>query len=243
MEVLVIEDEAGIASLIRSCIEADGHSCTVATSGEEGLTLFQQHCPDAVILDVGLPDINGIEVCSRIRQLRQLKDAIIVMLTARRSELDRIVGYSSGADDYIEKPFSPQELPVRLRAVSRRFHQPTQAESSAPTPKLIQTNHLLIDPEQREVLLQHGDSPKLEFINLSSLEFDLLYLLASKPRRVWRRSDLLDAVMGQDFIGDERSIDSCIKRLRCKISPSGQRDRFIKTHFSIGYSFEDAKNA
>lgn len=240
MEVLIIEDEAGIASLIRTCIEADGHSCTIANSGQHGIQLFQRKLQDVVILDVGLPDMNGLEVCTAIRQMKAAKYPIIFILSARRSISDRIVGYSSGADDYIEKPFNPQELPVRLRAVARRFAQATPLQATGQA-KLIQTNHLLIDQERREVMLQRCGGSELQSIDLSSLEFELLFLLASKPGRIWSRSELLDAVRGEDFIGDERAINSCIKRLRAKINPDAQRDRFIKTKRNCGYSFEDSQ--
>lgn len=247
MNVLIIEDEERVVSLVRACIESDGHSCSVAYSGEQGLCLFKRHLPDAVILDLGLPDLSGLDVCSRIRQLQHLKDPVILMLTARTTEIDRIVGYASGADDYIAKPFSPQELPVRLRAVARRFYQKPAVLPAVTSPvkvafveaeKCIQIPHLQLDPEHRQVTLQN-DQGTSEMVNLSSLEFELLYILASKPKRVWTRGELLEVVRGGDFIGDERSIDSYVKRIRAKISPKHQRDKFIKTHISLGYSFED----
>jgi DNA-binding response OmpR family regulator len=245
MNVLIIEDEEKVVSLLRTCIEADGHACNVAHSGEQGLLLFQQHVPDAVILDIGLPDISGLDVCTRMRQMQHLKDPVILMLTARKTEVDRIIGYASGADDYIEKPFSPQELPVRLRAVARRLHQNSApvypvVNPTAVKSKLIQTTYLRIDPEKRQVMLQPTAGDKPQLVNLSSLEFELLYLLASRPGRVWLRNELLDTVRGTDFIGDERSIDSCIKRIRSKIKAAGRKGEFIRTHVSLGYSFEDS---
>lgn len=143
------------------------------------------------------------------------------------------MGYSTGADDYITKPFSPQELVVRVRAVLRRIlrHQGEQ--------DTIGTQHFVIDQEKRQVMVQKTDDSDVELVRLSPVEFDLLALMASRPKRVWGRSELLDAVRGVDFFGDERTIDTYIGRLRSKISPSGQRDRFIRTHTGIGYSFED----
>jgi two-component system OmpR family response regulator len=245
MNVLIIEDEERVVSLVRTCIEADGHICKVAHSGEQGLVLFQQHLPDAVILDIGLPDISGLDVCTRMRQMQHLKDPVILMLTARKAEVDRIIGYASGADDYIEKPFSPQELPVRLRAVARRAQHNSTPNYSTTQPtavqaKLIQTTYLHIDPEKRQVVVEHpATGHKSKCFNLSSLEFELLYLLASRPGRVWSRSELLNEVRGMDFVGDERSIDSCIKRIRSKIKATGKPVEFIKTHVSLGYSFEE----
>ncbi len=187
-----------------------------------------------MVQDLSLPKIDGIEVCTRIRQSKSVrKDPYIIMLTAKGAEVDRIVGYSTGADDYITKPFSPQELVVRLRAVLRRTmrHQGEQTT--------IGTRHFIIDQEKREVMVQKTDDGEIEAVRLTTVEFDLLALMASRPKRVWSRSELLDAVRENDFIGDERSIDTYIGRLRRKINPDDQRDRFIRTHTGIGYSFED----
>jgi DNA-binding response OmpR family regulator len=161
------------------------------------------------------------------------KDPYVIMLTARKAEIDRIIGFSTGADDYIPKPFSPQELVVRLRAVMRRSlrHQ----DSSFDT---IQTPHFTLDPEHREVLIQRANG-ELAQITLTTVEFDILYKMASHLRRVWTRTELLDAVRGVDYAGDERSIDAYIKRLRRKISSPDEREQFIKTHVNLGYSFED----
>jgi len=234
MNILVIEDEHNVASMVRSCIEAEGYACSTAHDGETGLRLFREWQPDVVILDLGLPVMSGLDVCTQIRHARGEKDPYIIMLTARKSEVDRIIGFSTGADDYIPKPFSPQELVVRLRAVTRRSLRHQEADA-----KIIQTSHLLIDPEQREVLVQKA-AGELELVTLTTVEFDILYKMASRPKRVWTRTDLLDAVRGMDYVGDERSIDAYIKRLRNKISPPNERDKFIKTHINLGYSFEDS---
>ncbi|MBE9014362.1 response regulator transcription factor, partial [Pseudanabaenaceae cyanobacterium LEGE 13415] len=175
-----------------------------------------------------------LEVCTRIRQNKSVrKDPYIIMLTAKGSENDRIVGFSTGADDYIPKPFSPQELIARVRAVLRRK---LRHEGEQDT---IESPHFIIDSEKRQVRVRKTDEGELELVRLSPVEFNLLALMAARPKRVWSRSELLDAVRGIDYVGDERTIDTYIGRLRGKISPPNQRDRFIRTHTSIGYSFED----
>jgi DNA-binding response OmpR family regulator len=234
MQVLIVEDERNISSLVRSTLEEEGFACSIAHDGEDGLRQFQEQQPDVVLLDLRLPKMDGIEVCNRIRQSKSVrKDPYVIMLTAKGAEIDRIVGYSTGADDYIAKPFSPQELIARLRAVLRRMmrHQEEQ--------RTIGTPHFVIDLEKREVMVQKTEDGEIEAVTLTTVEFDLLAQMASRPKRVWTRSELLDAVRGNDFIGDDRAIDTYIRRLRNKISPSEQRNRFIRTHFSLGYSFED----
>ncbi len=234
MNILVIEDERNVASLIRACVEAEGYGCTTVSDGDVGLQYFRERQPDVIILDLGLPKKNGLDVCTEIRHAKVDKDPFILMLTARISETDRIIGFATGADDYIPKPFSPNELVVRLRAVTRRSYRHQQAIAD-----VIETAHLVIDPERREVLVQKSAHGDLEVVALSTIEFDVLYKLASKPGRVWTRTELLDAIRGVDYIGDDRSIDAYIKRLRNKISPKHERDKFIKTHINLGYSFED----
>jgi DNA-binding response OmpR family regulator len=234
MQVLIVEDERNVASLVRNTLEAEGFSCFVAYDGETGLQLFKERKPDLVLLDLGLPRMNGLDVCTHIRQSKVEKDPFVVMLTAKGTETDRIIGFSTGADDYIPKPFSPQELVVRLRALFRRTmrHQ-------LPAQKVIETPNFVIDPEKREVLVQKTYEGEVELVTLSPVEFDLLSLMANRPGRVWTRVELLDTVKGFDFIGEERTIDTYIKRLRKKISPGNDRGRFIRTHIGVGYSFED----
>ncbi|MDX2244960.1 MAG: response regulator transcription factor [Leptolyngbyaceae cyanobacterium bins.302] len=238
MNILIVEDERNVASMVRSCIESEGYTCSVAYDGETGLQLFQQHQPDVVILDLKLPGMDGLDVCTHIRQSKAQKDPFILMLTARAAEIDRIIGYSTGADDYIPKPFSPKELVVRIRSLLRRKMRHQQDQ-----PHNIETPHFLIDTERREVLVQKSLDGEIEEVSLTTVEFDLLVLMATRQGRVWTRTELLDTVRGIDYMGDDRAIDTYIKRLRDKISPAKQRERFIKTHIGIGYSFEDSKDA
>ena len=233
MEILVIEDERSIASLVRLCLEREGFVCSVAYDGKSGLQLFEQREPDIVILDLNLPQMNGLDLCERIR-LNARKDPLIMMLTAKDTEGDRILGYGAGADDYLSKPFNPSELIARVRALLRRTRRLAKPET-----RPLETPHLFIDLERREVLVRRSTGSDRDAVDLSPVEFDLLYKLASRPRVVFTRTQLLDTVRGEDFVGDERAIDSYIKRIRTKISPPEDRDRYIKTHRRLGYSFED----
>jgi len=237
--VLVIEDEVNIAAMIRVCVESEGHTCQIAYNGNEGLDRFSQIQPDVVILDLMLPGISGLDICAHIRQFikSKQKDPYIMMLTGKIEEIDRIIGFSTGADDYMAKPFSPVELGVRLRALLRReMRQQTNSEG------IIETEQLLIDQECRTVHIKHANGSK-ETVKLTTLEFNLLVVLATRPGRVWSRSQLLDTVWGIDYVGDLRIVDSYIKRLRQKLYSSDaageklDKTQFICTVPGIGYSF------
>lgn len=232
--ILIIEDEINIAAMISTCLENEGHTCSLASDGQSGLELFKQWQPDLIILDLMLPIMDGLEVCTRIRQTTPRKDPYIMMLTAKGEEIDRIIGFSTGADDYVAKPFSPKELVVRVRALLRRNMREKPSQ-------MIQTPHLSIDPERREVHLKTDDGD-CSSIKLSSLEFDLLATLASRPGRVWSRPQLLEVVWGNNFYGNDRIIDSYIKRLRNKFRSCNHEEKFafIKTISGVGYSFEDS---
>jgi len=234
--VLVIEDETNIALMIRTCLESEGHICNIAHDGQAGLDIFKQWQPDLVILDLMLPGMEGLEVCTRIRQSSASKDPYIMMVTAKGEEIDRIIGFSTGADDYIPKPFSPKELVVRVRALLRR---PMREQPS----EVIETPHLTIDVERREVRLK-ALAGEHSLIKLSSLEFDMLVTLVSRTGRVWSRSQLLEIVWGQNFYGDERIVDSYVKRIRNKLCTDGnaEKTRFIKTVTGVGYCFEDLED-
>jgi DNA-binding response OmpR family regulator len=239
--ILVIEDGINVAKLIKTCVESEGYICHVAHDGEAGLNSYRQYQPDIVILDLMLPKLNGLEVCTQIRHSSKLgaKDPYIMMLTAKTEEIDRIIGFSTGADDYMPKPFSPVELIVRLRALLRRDIR----NQSSPS-ETIKTKHLAIRKDSREVDLIYPDRTT-EQIKLTLLEFNLLETMATRPNRVWSRPQLLELVWGDDYHGDDRIVDAYIKRLRQKLcgthADSFDKSQFIHTAPGIGYSFVDAE--
>jgi DNA-binding response OmpR family regulator len=232
MQILIVEDEREIAQLIRQCLEREGFNCEVSEDGEQALFLFQSLKPDLIILDLMLPKLDGLEVCTRIRQQGNLKDPYILMLTAKGEEIDRVIGLSTGADDYLVKPFSPRELVARVRALLRRSLRHEISNN------LHQTQHFTIDLDEHKAIRQLGlNNP--EILDLTTLEFNLLATFMSYPGRVWSRTQLIDKLWGSDFFGDERVVDTHIRRLRKKIEPNPAHPTFIKTVVGVGYKFED----
>lgn len=233
MQILIIEDEAEIAQLIQLYLEKEGFTCRTCRDGVNALQVFQEQQPDLVILDLMIPGLDGLEVCARIRQKPGAKDPYIMMLTAKGEEIDRIIGLSTGADDYMVKPFSPKELVARVRALLRRsMRQGGQT-------KVYQTASFTVDVDQR-LAQRHLSTGELENLDLTTLEFELLATFLSYPGRVWNRSQLIDKLWGSDFFGDERVVDTHIARLRKKIEPDSSNPTFVKTVIGVGYKFEDA---
>jgi DNA-binding response OmpR family regulator len=233
MQILIIEDEAEIAQLIQLYLEKEGFSCRTCRDGISALQVFQEQQPDLIILDLMIPGLDGLEVCARIRQKPGAKDPYILMLTAKGEELDRIIGLSTGADDYMVKPFSPKELVARVRALLRRsMRQGGQSQ-------IYQTASFTIDVDQRSAQ-RHLTPDRPESLDLTTLEFDLLSTFLSYPGRVWNRTQLIDKLWGSDFFGDERVVDTHIARLRKKIEPDPATPTFVKTVIGVGYKFEDA---
>ncbi len=232
MEILIVEDEAEIAQLIQLYLEKEGFSCRSCRDGMTALQVFQEQKPDLIILDLMIPGLDGLEVCARIRQKPGTKDPYILMLTAKGEEIDRIIGLSTGADDYMVKPFSPKELVARVRALLRRsLRQGGQSQ-------IYHTQHFQVDVDQR--LAQRCLTPdQLEPLDLTTLEFDLLATFMSYPGRVWNRTQLIDKLWGGNFFGDERVVDTHIARLRKKIEPDPANPTFVKTVIGVGYKFED----
>lgn len=232
MEILIVEDEAEIAQLIQLYMEKEGFSCRVCRDGNQALQIFQEQKPDLIILDLMIPGLDGLEVCARIRQQPGPKDPYILMLTARGEEIDRIIGLSTGADDYMVKPFSPKELVARVRALLRRsLRQGGQTHT-------YRTPHFQIDVDQRLAQRCLGNN-EFEPLDLTALEFDLLSTFMSYPGRVWNRTQLIDKLWGSNFFGDERVVDTHIARLRKKIEPDPSNPTFVKTVIGVGYKFED----
>lgn len=221
--VLVADDDARIRDIVRSYLEADGFEVVVAVDGEEALGLARDRKPDVVVLDVTMPGLDGIEV---LRRLRTESDVYVIMLTARSDEVDKVVGLSVGADDYVTKPFSPRELVARIRAVLRRTRT-----TESPVSECLEFDGLTIDPERREVT-RLGEA-----VDLSALEFDLLAALAGAPGRVFTRSQLLQQVWGWDFFGDERVVDVHIRSIRRALGDNAGAPELIGTVRGVGYKF------
>jgi len=232
MDILIVEDEAEIAQLIQLYLEKEGFTCRVCRDGLNAVQLFHEIKPDLIILDLMLPGLDGLEICARIRQKPGAKDPFILMLTAKGDELDRIIGLSTGADDYLVKPFSPRELVARVRALLRRnLRQGGQS-------RMYQTPHFTVDLDQR-LAQRHLPDQEIETLDLTTLEFDLLATFVSYPGRVWNRSQLIEKLWGSDFFGDERVVDTHIARLRKKVEPDPSNPIFVKTVIGVGYRFED----
>jgi len=232
MDILIVEDEPEIAQLIELTLEKEGFSCSTCRDGIDTLRVVQAQQPDLIILDLMLPGLDGLEICARIRQKPGVKDPYIMMLTAKGEEIDRVIGLSTGADDYFVKPFSPRELVARVRALLRRtLRQGGQHQ-------VYRTQHFTVDIEQRTASLNSSDRTSA-LLDLTTLEFNLLSTFISYPGRVWNRTQLIDKLWGSDFFGDERVVDTHVARLRKKIEPDPANPTFIKTVVGVGYKFED----
>jgi two-component system response regulator VicR len=221
--ILVVDDEPHIREVVELYLRREGYTVLTATNGDEALRLYRQHRPDLVVLDLMLPQLSGMEVY-RHMQAEQLVP--VIMLTAKGSEEERIIGLSVGADDYVSKPFSPRELVARVHAVLRRVRLGAVLQQHG---KPIHSGNLRIDPTSREVLL-HGQP-----VGLTPREFDLLYHLASHPKQVFTRNQLMDVVWGYDFIADTGTVTVHIRRLREKIEPDPSQPCYILTIWSVGY--------
>jgi DNA-binding response OmpR family regulator len=228
--VLVVDDEDQIRSILATYLSADGYDVLEAATGAEGLALATRHDVALVLLDIGLPDIDGLEV---LRQLRQTSDVYVVLVTARAEEIDRIVGLEVGADDYVTKPFSPREVVARVRAVLRRQRPASlgSALGSVAAANVLQFPGLRVDLDRREV---HVDERP---VTLTALDFDLLVALASSPGRVFSRSQLLEQVWGYDFFGDERVVDVHVRGMRKSLGDDANDPSMIGTVRGVGYKF------
>jgi len=229
--ILIVEDEAEIARFVQQLLEKEGFTCFHCHDGQDAVRHFQAHHPSLIILDWMLPGIDGLEVCTRIRKVAGAHDPYILMLTAKGEEFDRVIGLSTGADDYLVKPFSPLELVARVRALLRRsLRQESQSQ-------VYRTSHFTVDVDRHVATRElDGHSEELE---LTTIEFDLLATFLSHPGRAWSRTHLVEKLWGDDFFGEERVVDTHVARLRKKIEVDSSNPQFIKTVVGTGYKFED----
>jgi len=223
LSVMIVEDDEPIAELIVKNLTAAGFQCHHLARGDEVQKAIARVNPALLILDIQLPGVNGLELTRRIRQRSNLP---ILLLTARSSDVDKVLGFEIGADDYVTKPFSTEELVARARALLRRAH-------IVPQQKAIQCGDLLIDPTRR-VISRDGEA-----ISVTSLEFDLIHFMANQPGRVFSRDALLDQVWSEGRIIDDRTIDSLISRLRRKLETNPAKPRYIQTVWGAGYRFAE----
>jgi len=223
--VLVVEDEDSFSDALSYMLRKEGFEVSVAATGTSALTEFDRTGADIVLLDLMLPEMSGTEVC---RQLRSRSHVPIIMVTARDSEIDKVVGLEIGADDYVTKPYSPRELVARIRAVLRR----QAGDSTELSPPTLAAGPVRMDVE-RHVVTVSGDA-----VPLPLKEFELLEMLLRNAGRVLTRGQLIDRVWGADYVGDTKTLDVHVKRLRSKIEPEPSTPRYIVTVRGLGYKFE-----
>jgi DNA-binding response OmpR family regulator len=223
-QILIVEDEKKIVDIVKAYLDRDGYQTLVAFDGKSAIEIATSKNPDLIILDIMLPEVSGLDVC---RTLRHQSQVPIIMLTARDDIADKIIGLELGADDYITKPFNPNELVSRVRAVLRRTQNVTEIKEE------FKVADLLIDTRKRSV--KRGEHR----IDLTSTEFDLLKVLAENPGRVFSRMQLLNEIQGNTYEGYERTIDSHIKNLRKKLEKAKGDVKYITTIHGIGYKMEE----
>jgi DNA-binding response OmpR family regulator len=225
--ILVVDDEPAVRDLLAYNLRKAHYEVTQAADGREALQLAAETTPDLILLDLMIPEVDGLDVC---RELRKTSSVPIVMITARGEEIDRVVGLELGADDYVTKPFSVRELMARIKAVLRRAHA---EEGEKPSPAVLHgPGGLCADLDARSVLVGETE------LNLTRLEFELLYHLLSNAGRVLPRERLLEQAWGYDFAGDTRAVDSAIKRLRAKLRDANLEADGIESVRGIGYRFK-----
>jgi DNA-binding response OmpR family regulator len=221
LNVLVVDDEVPLTSVVSSYLEREGFAVSVAHTGPDAVEIARQEKPDLIVLDLMLPGFDGIEAC---RQMRTFTDAYIIMLTARDEEVDKVLALSMGADDYLVKPFSPRELIARVRAMLRR---PRLSISEGEEPIVV--GGLALDMEARAVSVD--DQP----IDLTRTEFDLLAAMASRPKAALTRRQLIEAVWGPNWFGDDHVVDVHVAHVRTKMGDNAAEPRFVRTVRGVGY--------
>ncbi|HEX9090361.1 MAG TPA: response regulator transcription factor [Anaerolineales bacterium] len=224
--ILVVDDEPKITKLVRDYLERAGFGVLIAADGKSALARARSDRPDCIILDLGLPQMDGLDVT---RELRKLSNVPIIMLTARSEESDKLIGLELGADDYITKPFSPKELVARVRVIFRRM------ENFSASLEVIHAADLTLDMPRMRVT-----APDRAIEELTPTEFTILSAMVRSPGRIFTRSQLLDAAHGVAFESYERAIDAHIKNIRHKIEPNPAEPRYILTVYGVGYKFTDS---
>lgn len=224
--ILIVEDEPSIAEVVSLYMKRAGYQVQIAVDGRQAMTIFERQIPDLVILDLMLPEVDGLALT---RWLRDRSDVPIIMVTARREEIDRITGLEMGADDYVVKPFSPQELVSRVRAVLRRLGR---EQSEAESDRSLSFDGLTIDPRSRVVTVKESE------VELTAKEFDVLYLLAHHPKQVFTRDQLLERVWGGAEYIDAGTVTVHMRRLREKIEAEPSKPQRLLTVWGVGYKFE-----
>ena len=225
--ILVVDDEPRIVDLARDYLEHAGFAVLTANDGPSALAAARTRRPDLVVLDLGLPGLDGLDVTRQLRTATPTAQLPIIMLTARDDELDKLLGLELGADDYLTKPFSPRELVARVRAVLRRADRPVEAAD------IVSAGDVTLDvPRMRTEVAGRS-------VDLTPTEFTILATLARQPGRIFTRSQLLDALHGVAFESYERAIDSHVKNLRRKLEPEPGRPRYVLTVYGVGYRFAD----
>jgi two-component system response regulator RegX3 len=230
--VLLVEDEPSFVEALQIGLSREGFDVVVARDGEEALAVFAAHSPDLVLLDVMLPKMSGIDVCREIRKTSQVP---IIMVTAKSEEIDTVVGLEVGADDYVTKPYRMRELVARMRAALRRIADAT-GEIEVITTSVVEVDSIVIDPDQHVVSVDSVE------VNMPLKEFELLYLLAVNAGRVLTREVLIDRVWGSDYVGDTKTLDVHIKRIRAKIEKDPANPKRIVTIRGLGYKFEKPRS-
>ena len=225
--ILIVDDEPKITRLARDYLEHAGFAVQAVANGASALAAFRSARPDLIVLDLGLPDMDGLDVA---RAVRKESEVPLVMLTARGEESDKLVGLELGADDYLTKPFSPKELVARVRAVLRRAER---ARDPAPSDEMLRVADVEFDLPRMRVL-RAGQA-----VDLTATEFELLVTLARQPGRIFSRAQLLDAVRGTAFESYERAIDAHIKNIRRKLEPDPREPRYVLTVYGVGYKFAE----
>ena len=224
-KILAVDDESTLLNTVRAYLEQEGYAVQTAQNGRSALQIFRDFQPDLIVLDIMLPEVDGLEV---LRQIRQTSNVFVIMLTAKADETDKIIGLGMGADDYVTKPFSPRELVARIKAALRRVGGGSAAQNTE-----LVSGHLRLDVDGR--LAWKQDIP----LDLTPIEFELLHALMRHPRRALSREQLIEQVWGYDYYGEDRVVDVHIGRLRKKVEDDPTHPTLIVTAWGAGYRFED----